>query len=561
MGRGPYFARQIRYNELYLLKHQHLPPPKAFVRHGHHTLLDNEALLHDVRVYLATQALGTVNPRLLAQHVNNVILPALGIRGAIADSTAQRWLRSKLGYECKEARKGLYVDGHERPDVVEERKEFIAILNGFEWYVGRVQHSISRSSDLNILTSLMATYDDESLDRIPPTLQSGQKEHVLIMQDETIFHTNEYRRRMWLAPDQQPIRKKGNGRAIHISDFISETTGRIKLSEEQIADQLKRSVEQRLPAFEARKIIYPGKGFDAWWDLSQLIDQIKITIQIFELTHPNCVAVFTFDRSSAHEGFAEDALNVNNMNINPGGKQRKLRDTVIPLNNPDPAPGEEDTRGQVQQMTFPDDHADPKLRGQAKGMRIVLQERKSVWNKFTTMCKERKSKIVGKCASCTKSETRKDAERRIALAESMGQDDAVSAEDTTLIDSEAQPNVDDQWCCINRVLSLQDDFRTERPLVQSIIEDAGHICLFLPRFHCELNPIEMLWGYGKYRMCISRARDTVLLRSTGYRTLSDGRFATAKRLVPQCLDSCDLITIRKFFRKAWRYIDAYRYWC
>ena len=123
---------------------------------------------------------------------------------------------------------------------------------------------------------------------------------------------------------------------IHVSDFISETIGRIKLSEEQIADQLKRSVEQRLPAFETRKITYPGKGFDAWWDLAQSIDQIKITIKVFEFTHPNCIGVFTFDCSSAHEGFAEDVLNINNMNINPGRKQRKLRNTIIPFNNPDP---------------------------------------------------------------------------------------------------------------------------------------------------------------------------------------------------------------------------------
>ena len=48
----------------------------------------------------------------------------------------------------------------------------------------------------------MATYDDTSLNRIPPMLQPGEKEHVLIMQDETIFHTNKYRRRMWLTQDQ-----------------------------------------------------------------------------------------------------------------------------------------------------------------------------------------------------------------------------------------------------------------------------------------------------------------------------------------------------------------------
>jgi hypothetical protein len=406
----------------------------------------------------------------------------------------------------------------------------------------------------------MSTYDDTTLDRIPPTLEPGEKEHVLILQDETIFHTNEYRRRMWLTENKQPIRKKGHGRTIHVSDFISKTIGRIKLSDEQIADQNKQPPEHRLSAFEARKIIYPGKGFDAWWDLRQLIDQIKITISIFDLTHPNCVAVFAFDRSSAHEGFAENALNVNNMNMGPGGKQRKLRNTVIPLNNPDPAPEEEDTRGQIQQMSFPDDHADPKLRGQPKGVRVVLQERKSVWNKFTSICNERGTKIVGRCASCTKSQTRKDAERRIALAEAMGQDDAVSAEDTKLIDSEVSSSAESQWCCMYRVLSLQEDFQSEKPLIQTVIEEAGHVCLFLPRFHCELNAIEMLWGYAKYRACIISLAYThgALSRSTGYRNLTDGRFATAKIIVPQCLDSCDLVTIRRFFQKAWRYIDAYR---
>ena len=255
------------------------------------------------------------------------------------------------------------------------------------------------------------------------------------------------------------------------------------------------------------------------------------------------------------------------MNVNPGRKQRKLHDTIIPLNNPDPAPGEEDMRGQIQQMTFPADYINQKLRGQPKGGRVVLQEQKLVWNKFTAACQERGTKLVGKCASCTKSQTCKDAERRIALAEAMGQDDSVSADDTKLIESEALSRTDDQWCCMHCILSLQDDFRAEKPLVQSIIESAGHVCLFLPQFHCELNPIEMLWGYGKYCVCrhIFLTRDMVILsqkfRSAEYWNLADGRLATAKLLIPQCLDSCDLITIHKFFQKAWRYIDAYRYFC
>jgi hypothetical protein len=132
MGKGPYFARQIRYSELYLLRHHHLPPRKVYSREGHHSLLDNESVLHDVRIYLATQILGAVTPRTLCQHVNDVILPALGIQGKIVESTAQRWLKFKLGYQCKEAKRGIYIDGHERPDVIKERKEFLKELDKYD---------------------------------------------------------------------------------------------------------------------------------------------------------------------------------------------------------------------------------------------------------------------------------------------------------------------------------------------------------------------------------------------------------------------------------------------
>jgi hypothetical protein len=89
-----------------------------------------------------------------------------------------------------------------------------------------------------MINRLMATYDDQTLKCVPPTLQPREREHVLIMQDETVFHTNEYRRQSWLAQDQQPIWKKGGGQAIHVSDFISEAIGQIRLTPEQISDQL-----------------------------------------------------------------------------------------------------------------------------------------------------------------------------------------------------------------------------------------------------------------------------------------------------------------------------------
>jgi hypothetical protein len=114
----------------------------------------------------------------------------------------------------------------------------------------------------------MVTYDDKTLECIPPVLQRGEKEHVLVVQNETVFHTNEYRQHVWLVDDQQPIQKKGSGQAIHISNFICETIRPIKLSEEQIKDQLSLPDTLSLPTFKAWTITYPRKGFDSWWDLA-----------------------------------------------------------------------------------------------------------------------------------------------------------------------------------------------------------------------------------------------------------------------------------------------------
>ena len=50
------------------------------------------------------------------------------------------------------------------------------------------------------------------------------------------------------------------------------------------------------------------------------------------------------------------------------------------------------------------------------------------------------------------------------------------------------------------VLSFHDDFRTEKTLVEKFLIDEGHKVIFL-KFHCELNPIERVWGQAK---CYSR---------------------------------------------------------
>jgi hypothetical protein len=110
-------------------------------------------------------------------------------------------------------------------------------------------------------------------------------------------------------------------------------------------------------------------------------------------------------------------------------------------------------------------------------------------------------RVVGKCRGCSKLQAKKDAERQVAEAEAMGQEGMLTGEDITQVQEPELSELASDWCCMFRVLSLQEDFATEKPMLQRYIKGRGHICMFLPKFHCELNPIKMVWGYMKYCEC------------------------------------------------------------
>jgi hypothetical protein len=178
------------------------------------------------------------------------------------------------------------------------------------------------------------------------------------------------------------------------------------------------------------------------------------------------------------------------MNRSPGGKQPKMRDTIIP------------GTGQPQQMNFPDDYvgkdaAGNSLAGQPKGMEQILCERgllQALEDKLGPS-----QKVVAVCAKCKFSQAAREAAIK-AVKSKEGEAEGTDSTDLgarALSEMEDEDLVRETDCCMQRVLSLQEDFRDEKPLLQLIIEKAGHKCLFLPKFHCELNPIEMVWSQLK----------------------------------------------------------------
>jgi hypothetical protein len=176
------------------------------------------------------------------------------------------------------------------------------------------------------------------------------------------------------------------------------------------------------------------------------------------------------------------------MNVNPGGKQRGMRDTVIPMDNPDP-----EKRGKIQKMIFPEDlpHTHPyyKFRGQPKGMKVVLEERGLLHD----LQKANSGKLQGECKFCKSSrETQERLVREAQVIAAGGEEPEGALEDVLHVATS-------HTCCMRKVLECQQDFQDEQPLLQQVIEQAGHKCYFLPKFHCELNPIEMYWGWTKIR--------------------------------------------------------------
>lgn len=146
-----------------------------------------------------------------------------------------------------------------------------------------------------------------------------------------------------------------------------------------------------------------------------------------------------------HTESPDDALRVENMHIQPGGKQPLMRSTEF--------------NGIQQIMVLHD--------GRPKGLKMVL--------------KERGIDIRGMNADKMREE-----------------------------------------------LSKFDDFKNTKTLVEEKVESREHLCMFFPKFHCELNAIERRWCHAKKY-------------SQSY---ANGTITRLRTIVSQALDTCkpDLIS-------------------
>ncbi|KAJ1328827.1 hypothetical protein BSLG_009914 [Batrachochytrium salamandrivorans] len=93
------------------------------------------------------------------------------------------------------------------------------------------------------------------------------------------------------------------------------------------------------------------------------------------------------------------------------------------------------------------------------------------------------------------------------------------------------------------LLQSQPDFQAQKPWLQEIVETNQDLTIdYYPKYHCEFNFIELYWGAAKRYS----------------RRNCDYSFKGLELVLPAALNSVSLTLIRKYARKCFRYMDAYR---
>ncbi|KIN98817.1 hypothetical protein M404DRAFT_16577 [Pisolithus tinctorius Marx 270] len=144
-----------------------LPPERRGGCINAHSFLHDESVESHCCAWLSSLTTGQVTPRVLQNAVNTIIFPELGItpKCQISEQTALK--------------KGVYMDGHEREDVVNYwRDVFLPAMAGYE------QH--------------MVHFEGPDLVQVQPVLLPGQQSIKAYYHDESCFHANDDTNYAWI---------------------------------------------------------------------------------------------------------------------------------------------------------------------------------------------------------------------------------------------------------------------------------------------------------------------------------------------------------------------------
>ncbi|KAG9080340.1 hypothetical protein FRC06_006761, partial [Ceratobasidium sp. 370] len=236
----------------------------------------------------------------------------------------------------------------------------------------------------------------------------------------------------------------------------------------------------------AQKILLAGKNREGYMTNDSICEQFRHAVELVKQEYPNQHHVFVYDNARIHTKRSATAPSAQKMTKNESdfgvlmvdANGKKLK---IHMENPRFPDGSE------QQLYLPN--------GKFKGMVALL------W--------ERGYDTTGLKAECS----------------------GFKCVDTTAD------------CCCRRILyNIVDVAGGQKAILQTLAEQLGTEVIFLPKFHCELNPIEQCWGYAKrlYRMAPPSSLT-----------------ADVQKNMIHALSRVPLSSIRRFVARSRRFLDAY----
>jgi hypothetical protein len=199
-------------------------------------------LLPDTAKTFAENVLNNEMPKGLKKYMKLELFPRVHMKvgQGISLNSARCWLR-KEGFKFISHQKGLYFDGHDRPDVVKYRQE--VFLKTMEIHSDRIVQYVVGSVE-------------KEVEKHPSNFV--ERRVVLCAHDEMTAQANDSHVKSWVFEDQHSLREKGADRGIHQSDVICSTVGWLK---------------------NASQSLEYGKNYDGYWTGELFVKQVSLFLQ------------------------------------------------------------------------------------------------------------------------------------------------------------------------------------------------------------------------------------------------------------------------------------------
>ena len=176
------------------------------------------------------------------------------------------------------------------------------------------------------------TPTDEAAQSLPvdvPHMSKEGEKRILWFHDESAYNTTKDTPVLWGGKGKLPIKPKGKGPYMMVSEFIEEKDGYLALSDQQY--ELEEANSSDDVEKSALAVLEIRENFEGYWTGEHFMEQLTKVVKVTKVKYPISQGyhhIWCFDHSYNHTAFAEDALITSKMNKDPGGKQRKMQGTV-----------------------------------------------------------------------------------------------------------------------------------------------------------------------------------------------------------------------------------------